>query len=188
VREVIQGKLWLGNAGDGPDSERLLQAGAAALGRDMTEHALACVRELAKDFGVPAEVRFEGGDAERMAAAFGNAFPYFEQGTGDLGCRMDRALAEASHEGAGQIVIIGSDCPEITHELLRESFEHLATCDLVLGPAVDGGYYLIGLRRPTPQLFTGIPWGTERVFEETLRRAEELSLNVFHLKTLSDVD
>lgn len=161
---------------------------AAAVGRDMTQHTLACVRELAKDFGVAAEVRFEGGDPERMAAAFGNGFPYRRQGTGDLGCRMERAFAEAFCEGAERIVIIGTDCPEITPDLIRESFERLATCDLVLGPATDGGYYLIGLRRPAPRLFTDIPWGTERVLEQTLRRAEELGLAVCHLKTLSDVD
>lgn len=162
--------------------------GAAALGRDMTRHTLAWVRELATGFAVPAEVRFEGGDAERMAAAFGNGFPYRTQGTGNLGCRMERAFAEAFCEGAERIVIIGTDCPEITPELIRESFERLAICDLVLGPATDGGYYLIGLRHPTPQLFTEIPWGTERVFEETLRRAHDLSLDVSLLKTLSDVD
>lgn len=85
--------------------------GAAALARDMTRHTLACVRPLAKDFGVLAEVRFEGGDAERMAAAFGNGFPYRRQGPGDLGCRMERAFAEAFCEGAKRVVIIGTDCP-----------------------------------------------------------------------------
>lgn len=66
--------------------------------------------------------------------------------------------------------------------------ERLACCDLVLGPAADGGYYLIGLRCPAPRLFSALPWGTDRVFEETLRRAYELSLKVSCLKTLSDVD
>jgi len=162
--------------------------GAAALGREMTWHTFARARELAEAFSLSVEVRFEGGDAERMAAAFGNGFPYRPQGTGDLGCRMERAFAEAFREGAERIVIIGTDCPEITPQLIRESFQCLATCDLVLGPAADGGYYLIGLRRPAPQLFTDIPWGTERVFEETLRHANELSLKVSPLKTLSDVD
>jgi rSAM/selenodomain-associated transferase 2/rSAM/selenodomain-associated transferase 1 len=162
--------------------------GAAALGCDMTRHTLACVRELAKDFGVPVEVRFEGGDAERMTAAFGNGFPYRRQGTGDLGCRMERAFAEVFCEGAERIVIIGTDCPEITPGMIRESFERLATCDLVLGPATDGGYYLIGLRRPAPQLFIGIPWGSERVLAETLRRAKAIPVEVSLLKTLSDVD
>jgi rSAM/selenodomain-associated transferase 2/rSAM/selenodomain-associated transferase 1 len=163
-------------------------AGAARLQGDLTRHTLAWVQELVEGFPVSAEVRFEGGDAEKMAMAFGDGVMYCPQGAGDLGCRMERAFAEAFCEGAERIVIIGTDCPEITPKLIRESFEHLATCHLVLGPAADGGYYLIGLRRPAPQLFTEIPWGTERVFEETLRRANELSLDVFLLKTLSDVD
>ncbi len=162
--------------------------GAARLQRDLTRHTLAQARELVEGCGVAVEVRFEGGSEEKMAAEFGNGFPYRPQGSGDLGCRMDRAFAEAFVEGVERTVVIGADCPDLTPELIREAFERLAACDLVLGPAADGGYYLIGLRRPVPQLFTGIPWGTERVFEETLRRADALSLKVLHLKTLSDVD
>lgn len=162
--------------------------GAAQLHGELTRHTLARVRELAEGFPVSVEVRFEGGDAEKMAITFGDRFPYRPQGTGDLGCRMDRAFAEAFREGAERTVIIGTDCPEVTPELIRESFERLATCELVLGPANDGGYYLIGLRRPAPQLFTDISWGSQRVLEETLRRANGLFLEVSLLTTLSDVD
>ena len=123
-----------------------------------------------------------------MATAFGNSFPYRPQGEGDLGCRMDRALAEAFFEGAERIVVIGTDCPEITPGLIRESFDRLATSDVVLGPATDGGYYLIGVRRPAPRLFTDIPWGSRQVLEETLGRARELFFDVSVLKSLSDVD
>ena len=162
--------------------------GAARLQADMTRHTLAWARELAEGFPVSLEVRFEGGDTGKMAMAFGDGFTYRAQGSGDLGCRMDRAFAEAFVEAIERTVVIGTDCPEITPELIRESFERLATCDLVLGPAADGGYYLLGLRRPAPQLFRDIPWGSERVLEETLRRANELSVDVSLLKTLSDVD
>lgn len=162
--------------------------GAAALAREMTQHTLDWARELAERFPVDVEICFDGGDAQRMATAFGNALPYRPQGDGDLGCRMERAFKEAFSEGAHRAVVIGTDCPEITPELILESFERLATCDLVLGPATDGGYYLIGLRADAPQLFTDIAWGSERVLEQTLRRAEELSLKVSLLKTLSDVD
>ena len=162
--------------------------GAAQLQRDMTRHTLGSVRELAAGFPVLVELRFEGGDAEKMAACFGTDMSYRPQGSGDLGCRMAAAFAEAFGEGAERTVLIGTDCPEITPELLRDSFDRLATCDVVLGPATDGGYYLIGLRRPAPELFTGIPWSSERVLENTRRRAGELSLKVSLLKTLSDVD
>ena len=162
--------------------------GAAELQREMTRHTLAAVRDLREDFAVSVEVRFEGGDAEKMAACFGDDVLYHLQGPGDLGDRMDRAFAASFCEGEARAVIIGADCPEITPELIREAFELLAESDLVLGPASDGGYYLIGLRRPTPQLFTDMPWGSQQVLERTLRRAAELSLKTSLLKTLTDVD
>lgn len=161
---------------------------AAELGRDMARHILAQVRSLAAEFRLPAEIRFAGGDAERMTAVFGNGFPYRPQGSGDLGQKMERAFSEAFREGADRAVIIGTDCPDLTPDLIREAFDRLADCDLVVGPAADGGYYLIGLRRPAPRLFTDIPWGTERVLEQTLRRAEELALRIVQLPTLADVD
>ncbi|GAB6184957.1 TIGR04283 family arsenosugar biosynthesis glycosyltransferase [Thermopirellula anaerolimosa] len=162
--------------------------GAAKLGREMTRYTFAQARKLTAEFHLPAEVRFAGGDAVSMEKLFGNGFPYRPQGIGDLGQKMERAFADAFREGADRVVIIGTDCPELTPELIREAFDRLADYDLVLGPAVDGGYYLIGLRRHLPQLFTDIPWGTERVREQTLRRAEELSLRTVQLATLSDVD
>lgn len=163
-------------------------ARAAELAREMTQHTLAWARELAEGYPVNIEIRFDGGDTESMATAFGNGLPYRPQGEGDLGCRMERAFDEAFLEGAHRAVIIGTDCPEITPDLILESFERLAACDLVLGPATDGGYYLIGLRADAPQLLTDIAWGSERVLEQTLHRADALSLNVSLLKTLSDVD
>ena len=162
--------------------------GAAEMQREMTLYTLTRVREFAARYPVSVEVRFEGGDAEKMAACFGNDLSYRPQGPGDLGRRMAAAFAEAFDEGTERTVIIGTDCPEITPKLVRESFDRLAACGVVLGPATDGGYYLIGLRRPAPELFTGIPWGSERVLDDTLRRAGELSLKVSLLETLSDVD
>ena len=81
---------------------------------------------------------------------------------------MQRAFVEASSEGADRVVIIGADCPEVTASLLEDAFARLSTNDLVLGPASDGGYYLIGLRRPNAQLFTDISWSSDRVLEEML--------------------
>ncbi|WP_347245024.1 TIGR04282 family arsenosugar biosynthesis glycosyltransferase [Thermogutta sp.] len=162
--------------------------GAARLHRELTCHTLACVRELARNFPVATAVRFEGGTSERMAAIFGNSFPYRRQGEGDLGRRLDRAFAEAFSGGAQRVIIVGIDCPEMTPQLVREAFDSLAEHDIVLRPAADGGYYSIGLRFQVSQLFTEISWGTEAVLTETLREARQLSLKVYQLKTLSDVD
>jgi len=82
-----------------------------------------------------------------MGHCFGNDVAYRPQGPGDLGRRMQRALADAFHDGAARVVVIGADCPGITPRLLRDAFERLAAADVVLRPATDGGYYLIGLPR-----------------------------------------
>ncbi len=162
--------------------------GAAELQGDMTEHTLAWAGELAGETAVSVQVRFAGGDATRMQDRFGNAFPYLPQGPGDLGDRMARAFRTAFASGATGAVLVGTDCPGITAALARQAFERLATADLVLGPAADGGYYLIGLRRPVPRLFAGVSWGRDTVLRETLQRAEQLGLTASLLITLPDVD
>jgi rSAM/selenodomain-associated transferase 1 len=85
-------------------------------------------------------------------------------------------------------VLIGSDCPELNAPLMAEAFQLLRQHDLVLGPALDGGYYLIGVRRLIPELFTGIPWSTAEVLQQTLSIAQQLGLTVAKLPLLSDVD
>lgn len=167
---------------------RLGPEGAAELQGDMTDYALAWARELAGKASVTIQVRFEGGDEARMRDRFGDSFPYLPQGPGDLGDRMASAFEEAFAAGADRAIVVGTDCPGITADLAEQAFERLATADLVLGPATDGGYYLIGLRRPLLTLFAGIAWGQETVLCETQKRAEELGLATSLLTMLSDVD
>ena len=111
-----------------------------------------------------------------------------DQRGADLGERLARALAEmleAANEGA---VAIGTDCPDLEAPVVVAAFEALRAHDLVLGPTRDGGYYLIGLKRPAPALFAGMEWGTERVLEQTLARAASAGLKAHRLETLEDVD
>ena len=162
--------------------------GAAELQREMTLHTLQWAKQLAKTSPVTVEVRFEGGDEPRMRRCFGGDFPYYSQGPGDLGQRMAHAVQDAFRSGARRVVVVGTDCPEITLDVVSDAFDRLARCDLVLGPAGDGGYYLIGLQREIPAMFSSMPWGSERVLREGLRRVEELALTVSLLKTLADVD
>ena len=110
------------------------------------------------------------------------------QGIGDLGRRLRSAFADAFAGGAKRVVIIGSDCPEVTVSDVREAWRELRTRDLVVGPAVDGGYWLIGLREPQPALFENIPWSSESVLAETLRRARSQRLKMQLLRILEDVD
>jgi len=111
-----------------------------------------------------------------------------QQGDGDLGVRLDRATRNALEHSTSGVVVIGSDCPEVTPQDLRDAHAALKTSDVVIGPARDGGYWLIGIRRPCPILFSGIDWGTDTVLGTTLRCAQEAGLSVTRLRTLGDID
>jgi uncharacterized protein len=106
----------------------------------------------------------------------------------DLGERMAQAFAMAFSEGARRVAIIGTDVPWVSREIVQEAFESLDHHDLVLGPARDGGYYLLALGRPQPELFAGIAWSTPSVFHSTVERAGGLGLGVRVLAPLTDID
>jgi uncharacterized protein len=110
------------------------------------------------------------------------------QGRGELGTRLVRAFERHFVAGAKRVLIIGSDCPWVTKGDIRNAAAALVDADVVLGPATDGGYWLVGLNKPRPQLFAGIDWSTERVLAQTLARAEGLGLQTALLRELSDVD
>jgi rSAM/selenodomain-associated transferase 1 len=129
-----------------------------------------------------------GGAAVRRWLA-GLAGLEFRAQTGrTLGDRLAAAFAREFATGARHVVIIGSDCPDLDARRLRAAFAALRRRDVVLGPALDGGYYLIGLARPAPRLFRGIAWSTAGVAAQTLRRARALGLGWHLLPALRDVD
>ena len=110
-----------------------------------------------------------------------------EQLGADLGERMLAALT-ADLAAARRAVVIGTDCPDIDRDYVESAFAGLDTHDVVLGPAHDGGYGLIGIRQPQPELFRDMPWGSDTVCSETLRRAAALGLSVLCLRPVYDVD
>ena len=110
------------------------------------------------------------------------------QTAGNLGARLSNAFARAFASGAERVVVIGSDCPYVTAKDITEAFEKLAERDVAVGPATDGGYWLIGLRQPQPALFEKIAWSTDAVLAETLSRARAGGLKIHLLRLLSDVD
>ena len=110
------------------------------------------------------------------------------QGGGDLGQRLGAAFAHHFRSGAERVAIIGSDCPHVTRADILDAWAKLDEHELVLGPAKDGGYWLIALRQSQPELFRDIPWSTDRVLETTLERAQESGLRPELLRELSDVD
>jgi rSAM/selenodomain-associated transferase 1 len=106
----------------------------------------------------------------------------------DLGARMSLAFDEVFRRGAGRAALIGTDVPGLSLDHVRTALASLESHDLVLGPAHDGGYYLIGLTRPCPGLFRGIAWSTASVFAATMERAAALGLSVRVLEPLRDID
>lgn len=109
------------------------------------------------------------------------------QAGGDLGARMAQALSRGLSE-ADQVILIGTDAPQIDAAYLQAASAALADSDAVLGPAADGGYGLIGLRRPAPRLFEAMPWSTERVLALTRERLGESGLRWVELPTVFDID
>jgi rSAM/selenodomain-associated transferase 1 len=101
---------------------------------------------------------------------------------------MTAAFQNSFNSGVEKTAIIGTDCPGLKAEIMAQAFEELSQHDLVLGPAKDGGYYLIGLRRSIPELFGDIQWGTSEVFACTRAIAQKLDLNIAYLPTLADID
>jgi rSAM/selenodomain-associated transferase 2 len=101
---------------------------------------------------------------------------------------MLHAFARSFAEGFDRVVLVGSDCPRVDERVLDRAFESLSAGPAAIGPASDGGYYLIGLRRPAPQLFDSVAWGTDGVLAQTLQRARYAALDVALLDELDDVD
>jgi rSAM/selenodomain-associated transferase 1 len=128
-----------------------------------------------------------GAEAEVRALA-GPEWEARPQAEGDLGDRMAGAFAWGFAQGATRAVLTGSDSPSLPPGLMAEAFERLRTRDLVIGPSVDGGYYLIGMSRPLPGVFRGVAWSSARVLEQTLDRAEEAGVRPSLLPPWYDVD
>ena len=127
------------------------------------------------------------GEGPETAAEWAD-FEQLPQPAGDLGAKMQAAFAHDFARPAEGAVIIGTDCPGLTTAHLTEAYAALRTHDVVLGPAADGGYYLLGMRRLHPALFADKPWSTATVRAETLADAARLGLRVHQLPELQDVD
>lgn len=150
--------------------------GAAHVHRLLVERTVATVRES----GLDLTFWFTGAEAADFAAWLGNGIALAEQGDGDLGARLTRVAAPA--------ILLGADVPGLTAQHLRQAADALERNDVVIGPALDGGYYLLGFNRRLPFLFTGMAWGTSGVLEETLDRLRTAGVEVTLLETLADCD
>ena len=118
----------------------------------------------------------------------GNRFTIMAQPEADLGKRLNHGFAVSFNRGYEKVIAVASDVPSITGRILKESLDALDRHDAVIGPSPDGGYYLIGLKRPVPALFTGIPWSTPDTLAETERKAKNLGLSMCRITALPDID
>jgi rSAM/selenodomain-associated transferase 2/rSAM/selenodomain-associated transferase 1 len=162
--------------------------GAAELHRQMAEWALGVACELRAAIGIAIEIGFAGSDDSKMRQWLGNDVAYAGQIGLDLGERMDNAFKAGFEQGYDRIVIMGSDCPGLTADILQKAFRALDSHPVVLGPASDGGYYLVGLKHQLTEIFQNIPWGSGSVLEETCKALATLEISCALLERLSDVD
>lgn len=110
------------------------------------------------------------------------------QGSGALGLRLALAFQRHFRDGADRVVIVGTDCPGVDRRLILEAFSALSAADVVMGPTLDGGYYLLGLRAAEPRLFQNVTWTSGSVAAQTRARAQALGLRARVLAPLRDVD
>ena len=115
-------------------------------------------------------------------------FQKYLQSGKDLGEKMLNAFIKSFSAGAEKVIIIGSDCYELTPGILNEAFSRLEEKDLVIGPANDGGYYLLGMKTAVPDLFMNKVWSTDNVFLDTLLDCKKLGLSYHVLPALNDID
>lgn len=128
-------------------------------------------------------------DARTMLEGLvGSDFEYMPQSDGDLGARMHSVFKWAFQNGYSKVVIIGADSPALPSEWIDEAFVGLDEKDVVLGPTLDGGYYLVGLKSPEPALFENVAWSTESVMATTLDRVTDLGLSLHLLPPWADLD
>ncbi|HDP25436.1 MAG TPA: DUF2064 domain-containing protein [Deltaproteobacteria bacterium] len=176
----------------GTTKTRLIPAlgaqGATDLQWEMTFRILAMARNVAFKHEILVEIHHVGGTQSQMEKAFGHDFTYVLQESGDIGKKMERAFDKAFEKRMEQVVLIGSDCPGITGEHLMQAFFCLDDTDAVFGPAHDGGYYLVGLKRRCPMMFWNIPWGSYETLGATIETAHTMGLSARMLEPLSDID
>ena len=164
-----------------PDSHRIKSRLSAEIGQEKARHCyfelLTNTLQCAKNFD--ATVYVEGPINDRTWLL---GLPTKPQRVADLGQRMLACFED------GINVLVGGDSPLMSHTYIEEALDSLLSHDLVLGPTEDGGYVLIGMHEPIPQLFDNIPWSTENVLNKTMAVANALNLNVKCLDQVWDVD
>ncbi len=127
-------------------------------------------------------------DVERIRHWAGRSFYYTAQADGDLGERIEQGFATVFGHGAQKAIILATDVPDLSANTIDDAVRALDSCDVVVGPCRDGGYYLLGLKKLYKELFVDVPWSTDGVLNSTLRVIKSLGLTVHMLSELTDID
>lgn len=150
---------------------------------DIYRHLTTLTLQVVSRLDIPVYLFYEGG----LPAHLNHTFHYFTQAEGDLGFKMESAihLVLQKHEKA---IIIGSDCPDLSHHVIHEAILQLDGHDFVIGPAADGGIYLLGCKRLLPDMFSNIPWSTSLVRDSIVKAINKHGKSLYELRTLHDID
>lgn len=146
---------------------------------------------MLEEVRIPFQICYFPDDAaKRFIAWLGNNYRYMPQLGKNLGERMQNSFIQAFLQEFRQVIIMGSDSPDLPRTFIEEAFSTLKTMDSVIGPAYDGGYYLIGFRKETffPEVFTGITWSTGKVFEKSLAKLKKAGHKTYILPPWHDID
>lgn len=156
---------------------------------ELAEALLLDTVEVVERAGLDAVVAFAPAAGRRaFEQLLGPRRRLIPQGGGDLGTRLDRIMERLAGERRGSVVAIGTDCPAVDGDHLRAAVQALGQRDVVLGPALDGGFYLLGLRRHQPELFREVPWSTDATLTTVEARARSAGLTVTRLAAARDLD
>lgn len=133
-------------------------------------------------------IHYAAENLEPMVAWLGKDYRFIAQLGDGLGARLTNGMETEFASGAHKLIFLGGDCPFVDQEIIEESFIALDRNEVVIGPAVDGGYYLIGMKQNRAELFEGIHWGSETVFADTVEICRSKGLSHAILPEISDVD
>ncbi len=151
------------------------------------QQLLSHTHQITSPLAVAKQVYYSNFVAENDMWNDGNFTKHIQQGN-DLGERMSTAFEQGFKSGHQPICIIGSDCYALNTQIIETAFEQLKSSDVVLGPATDGGYYLLGMNHFYPDLFTNKTYSTAHVYKEAREEVEKLHKTLYTLPELSDID
>ncbi|MGA9118920.1 MAG: TIGR04282 family arsenosugar biosynthesis glycosyltransferase [Bacteroidota bacterium] len=161
---------------------------AASVYQELAGHTFAIGADVARR-GVTVYIFFEATVPEEVVRNWvRRPFSYAPQVGTTLGERMRNAFDLTFARGMDEAVIVGTDIPGLSSPLIDAAFEFLRSKDVVIGPAADGGYYLLGMKAPTKDLFSGIVWSTPAVLPSTIDRIDQAGLRYALLEQLADID